>query len=99
MGRGNNAETTGGAGRGTCSAAGLGCGPLDRLLVENTAAVLTDLLLDLVRDAGTLQQHMNTLRNVLVDLGGVLCAHLVLEGNRQLGRRGGRKGKNPANRL
>jgi hypothetical protein len=57
---------------------GLGCGPLDRLLVENSAAVSTDLLLDLVRDAGTLQEHMNTLGNVLVDHGWVLCAHFVL---------------------
>ena len=54
----------------------LGRGALDRLLVEDSAAVCTDLLLDLVRDAGTLQKHVNTLGDVLVDLGRMLCAHL-----------------------
>jgi hypothetical protein len=54
---------------------GLSSSPLDRLLVENSAAVRTHLPLDLIRDAGTLHQHMNTLGDVLVDLGGVLCAH------------------------
>ena len=67
----------GGAGRGTCSVARLGCGALDRLLVENSQAGLTDLLLDLVRDAGTLQQHMNTLGGVLVQRCDLLGAHLT----------------------
>jgi hypothetical protein len=74
--RAGNAETTGLCRPGHLQRCGLGCGPLDRLLVEDSAAVCTDLLLDLVRDAGTLQKHMNTLCDVLVDLGRGLCAHL-----------------------
>jgi hypothetical protein len=70
-------KETGDAGRGNGSATGLSYGPLDRLLVENPAAGSAHLLLDLVRDAGTLQQHMNTLCDVLVNLGGPLRSHLV----------------------
>jgi hypothetical protein len=73
----SNAKETGGAGRGNCSATGLSYGPLDRLLVENPATGSTHLLLDLVRDAGTLQQHMNTLCDVLVNTRGPLRSHLV----------------------
>jgi hypothetical protein len=53
-------------------------GALDRLLVENSAAGRAHLLLHLVRDSGSLQKHMNTLGNVLVNLDGVFCAHLAL---------------------
>ena len=63
---------TGVAGRGSRSGTDLSCGPLDRLLVEDSAAVGTDLLLELVRDTGSLQKHMDTFCNVLVDLRWVL---------------------------
>ena len=64
----DNADQTGGAGRGGCCARALRRGALDGLLVEDARAGLTDLLLDLVRDARLLQQHVNSLRDVLVDV-------------------------------
>ena len=73
-----NAETAGGAGQGKCSVAALSGGALDRLLVQDSAAGRADLLLHLVRDSGSLQEHVNTLRNVLVNLDGVVVAHLAL---------------------
>ncbi len=48
-------------------------GALDGLLVEDPGAGLADLLLDLVRDACLLREHVHTLGDVLVDGGYVLC--------------------------
>ena len=79
--------TTGGAGPGTCSARALSRGALDRLLVEDARAGRTDLLLDLVRDARTLQQHVNPLGDVLVDLGGVRCRIVHLNHGNGIGGR------------
>jgi hypothetical protein len=73
-----NAETTGSAGQGVCSFAALSGGALDRLLVEDSAAGRAHLLLHLVRDSGSLQKDMNTLGNVLVNLDGMVDAHLAL---------------------
>ena len=56
----------------------LGRGALDRLLVEDSAAGGAHLLLHLVRDSGPLQKHVDTLGNVLVNLDGVVDAHLAL---------------------
>src|SRR2546430_1589332 len=53
-------------------------GALNRLLVEDSAAGGAHLLLHLVRDSGSLQKHMNTLGNVLVNLDGVGGAPLAL---------------------
>src|SRR6478609_2718253 len=43
---------------------------LERLLGENLGAGLTDLLLDLVRDAGSLREDVNLFRDVRVRLHG-----------------------------
>jgi hypothetical protein len=80
---GGNAETTGSAGPGFCSVTRLSRGAPDRLLVEDSAAGRTDLLLHLVRDAGSLQEHVDTLGNVLVNLDGLLCGHLALRVRRR----------------
>jgi hypothetical protein len=64
--------------RASAATAALSGGALDRLLVEDSAAGSTDLLLHLVRDSGSLQKHMNTLGDVLVNLDRVLGAHLQL---------------------
>jgi len=56
----------------------LGGGALDRLLVEDASATGTHLLLDLVRDPGALQKHMDAFRDVLVNLDDGPLAHLFL---------------------
>ena len=55
--------------------AGLGGGALDGLLVEDPGAGCADLLLDLVRDARPLHQHVDALGDVLVDVGGLPHRH------------------------
>ncbi len=55
------------------------------------------LLLDLVRDAGPLQQHVHALRDVLVDLGRAAASLIVASSVLgSIGDRLDRKGENPA---
>ena len=61
-----------GAAGGRSRRCGLSRGALDGLLVENASAVLADLLLDLVRDARPLHEHVNALGDVLVSEGKIV---------------------------
>ena len=73
------------------SAARLGGGALDGLLVEDPGAGRADLLLDLVRDARPLHEHVDALGDVLVDVRGLPHGHRVLTvvGNPGLNRPNG----------
>ena len=63
--------------------AGLGGGALDGLLVEDPGAGCADLLLDLVRDARPLHQHVDALGDVLVDVGGLPHRHRLFHSSGQ----------------